>query len=136
AKFQEAYDTDPEAVENLFTAFQGSTTTTEEIEPGVTVVVSQQTYTQLGFGDLFDQLMDQLTNSIDGTMALADDAIQDQIDLTEDRIDDYDERLEAKRARMEREFAAMEAALAQLQSQSNALLSLVNNLSLTQSSLF
>ena len=135
AKFQEAYDTDPEAVENLFTAFQGSTTTTEEIEPGVTVEISQQSYTKLGFGDLFDQLMDKLTNSIDGTMALADDAIQSQIDLTEDRIEDYDERLEAKRSRMEREFAAMEAALAQLQSQSNALLSLVNNLSLTQGAL-
>ncbi|MHC4304522.1 MAG: flagellar filament capping protein FliD [Planctomycetota bacterium] len=133
AKFQEAYDADPEAVENLFTAFQGSTTTTEEIAPGVTVQVNEQSYTQLGFGDLFDQLMDGLTNSIDGTMTLADDAIQDQIELTEDRIEDYDERLEAKRARLEREFAAMEAALAQLQSQSNALLSLVNNLSLTQS---
>jgi flagellar hook-associated protein 2 len=132
AKFQEAYDTDPEAVENLFTAFKGSTTTTEEIAPGVTVKVSQQSYTKLGFGDLFDQLMDGLTNSTNGTMTLADDVIQDQIDLAEDRIEDYDERLEAKRARMQREFAAMEAALAQLQSQSNSLLSLASNLSLTQ----
>ncbi|MHC4990284.1 MAG: flagellar filament capping protein FliD [Planctomycetota bacterium] len=135
AKFQEAYDANPEAVENLFTAFQGSTTTTQELAEGVTVQVNEQSYTQLGFGDLFDQLMDGLTNSIDGTMTLADEAIQDQIDLTEDRIDDYDERLDAKRARLEREFAAMEAALAQLQSQSNSLLSLVNNLSLTQSTL-
>jgi flagellar hook-associated protein 2 len=133
AKFQEAYDTDAEAVENLFTAFKGSTTTTEEIAPGVTVKVNQQSYTRLGFGDLFDQLMDGLTNSTNGTMTLADDVIQDQIDLAEDRIEVYDERLEAKRARMQREFAAMEAALAQLQSQSNSLLSLVNNLSLTQS---
>ena len=78
------------------------------IEPGVTVKVSQQSYTQLGFGDLFDQLMDGLTNSTNGTMTLADDVIQDQIDLAEDRIEDYDERLEAKRARMQREFAAME----------------------------
>ncbi|MHC4128201.1 MAG: flagellar filament capping protein FliD [Planctomycetota bacterium] len=134
-KFQEAYDTDAEAVENLFTAFQGTTATTKEIEgaPGVTIEVNEQTYTKLGFGDLFDQLLTGLTDSLDGTVSLADDALQDQIDLTEARIEDYDERLEAKRARMEREFAAMEAALAQLQSQSNALLSLVNNLTLTQS---
>jgi flagellar hook-associated protein 2 len=132
-KFQEAYDSDPEAVENLFTAFQGSTTTTKEIAPGVTVDSNEQTYSQLGVGDLFDQLLDGLTDSIDGTMTLADEAIQDQINLTQGRIEDFDERLAAKRLRLEREFTAMETALAQLQSQNNALLSLVNNLSLTQS---
>ncbi|MHC4218735.1 MAG: flagellar filament capping protein FliD, partial [Planctomycetota bacterium] len=135
-KFEEAYDTDPEAVENLFTAFQGTTSTTETIGEGITIEVNEQSYSQLGFGDLFDQLMDGLTNSIDGTMTLADEALQSQIDLTEDRIEDYDDRLDAKRSRMEREFAAMEAALARLQSQSNALLSLTSNLSLTQSALF
>jgi flagellar hook-associated protein 2 len=133
AKFQEAYETDPEAVEDLFTAFQGSTTTTQEIAEGVTVEVNEQTYTRLGFGDLFDQLLDGLTNSIDGTVTLADESLQDQIDLTQSRIEAFDERLEAKRLRLQNEFAAMESALAQLQSQSNALSSLVSNLSLTQS---
>jgi flagellar hook-associated protein 2 len=135
-KFREAYEADPEAVENLFTAFEGSTTTTEEIAPGVTIETNEQTYTSLGFADLFDQLLEGLTNSIDGTMTVADEAIQDQIELTRDRIEDFDDRLEAKRERLEREFTAMEAALAQLQSQNNSLLSLVSNLSLTQSLLF
>ena len=132
-KFREAYENDPQAVENLFAAFKGSTTTTKEIAPGVTVNVTEQTFTVLGFGDLFDQLLDGLTNSIDGTMTLADQVFQDQIDLTKSRIDAFDVRLDARRARLERQFLAMETALAQLQGMNNALLSLSGNLALTQS---
>ncbi|MCZ6734196.1 MAG: flagellar filament capping protein FliD [Planctomycetota bacterium] len=132
-KFREAYENDPQAVENLFAAFKGSTTTTKEIAPGVTVNVTEQTFTVLGFGDLFDQLLDGLTNSIDGTMTLADQVFQDQIDLTKSRIDAFDVRLDARRARLVRQFVAMETALAQLQGMNNALLSLSGNLALTQS---
>ncbi|MFB3139224.1 MAG: flagellar filament capping protein FliD [Phycisphaerales bacterium] len=132
-KFREAYENDPQAVENLFAAFKGTTTTTKEIAPGVTVNVTEQTFTVLGFGDLFDQLLDGLTNSIDGTMTLADQVFQDQIDLTKSRIDAFDVRLDARRARLERQFLAMETALAQLQGMNNALLSLSGNLALAQS---
>ncbi|MCZ6493328.1 MAG: flagellar filament capping protein FliD [Planctomycetota bacterium] len=132
-KFREAYENDPQAVENLFAAFKGSTTTTKEIAPGVTVNVTEQTFTVLGFGDLFDQLLDGLTNSIDGTMTLADQVFQDQIDLTKSRIDAFNVRLDARRARLERQFVAMETALAQLQGMNNALLSLSGNLALAQS---
>lgn len=132
-KFREAYENDPQAVENLFAAFKGTTTTTKEIAPGVTVNVTEQTFTVLGFGDLFDQLLDGLTNSIDGTMTLADQVFQDQIDLTKSRIDAFDVRLEARRARLERQFVAMETALAQLHGMNNALLSLSGNLALAQS---
>ncbi|MHC4414242.1 MAG: flagellar filament capping protein FliD [Planctomycetota bacterium] len=131
-KFRDAYESDPEAVENLFTAFQGTTVTTEEIAPGVTVTVNEQTYTELGFGDLFDQLLEGLTNSIDGTVTLADQGLQDQIDLTQDRIDDFDERLAARREQLRREFTAMETALAQLQVQNSALAALAGNLALAQ----
>lgn len=132
-KFREAYENDPQAVENLFAAFKGTTTTTKEIAPGVTVNVTEQTFTVLGFGDLFDQLLDGLTNSIDGTMTLADQVFQDQIDLTKSRIDAFNVRLDARRARLERQFVAMETALAQLQGMNNALLSLSGNLALAQS---
>ena len=132
-KFATAYNTDPEAVENLFTAFKGSTTTTKEVEPGVTVNVSEQKFSELGFADLFDQFLDGLTDSISGTVTLADQVFQDQIDLTRDRIDDFDDRLDARRERLEREFAGMEAALARLQGQSNALFALTGNLNLAQS---
>ncbi|MCH7825573.1 MAG: flagellar filament capping protein FliD [Acidobacteria bacterium] len=104
-----------------------------EIAPGVTVNVTEQTFTVLGFGDLFDQLLDGLTNSIDGTMTLADQVFQDQIDLTKSRIDAFDVRLGVRRARLERQFVAMETALAQLQGMNNALLSLSGNLALAQS---
>ncbi len=132
-KFLEAYETDPIAVENLFAAFEATAITSEEIEPNITVSVNKTTYTKLGFGDLFDQLLERLTNSIDGTVTLADKVFEDQIELTEKRIEQFDERLAAKQVRLERQFAAMERALALLQGQSNALLSLNGNLNLAQS---
>jgi flagellar hook-associated protein 2 len=132
-KFQTAYGNDPEAVENLFTAFQGTSNATEEIVEGVTVTTTGQTYSVLGFGDLFDQLLDGITNSIDGSVTLADEALQGQIDLTNSRIEAFDERLAARRARLEQQFAAMESALARLTSQQNAILSLAGNLALSQS---
>jgi len=134
-KFQEALDEDFDAVVDLFTAFKGATTTTEQIAEGVTITKTSQTFSELGFGDLFDQLLDGLTNSIDGTITLADESLQTKIDLTTDRIEAFDERLERKRERMERDFTAMEIALAQLQFQQGALFSLINNLAISQSSL-
>ena len=132
-KFLEAYETDPNAVENLFAAFEATTVTKETIAEGVTIDPNKQVFTKLGFGELFDQLLERLTNSIDGTVTLADKVFEDQIELTEKRIERFDERLDAKRLRLERQFAAMERALALLQGQSNALLSLNGNLILAQS---
>ena len=132
-KFLEAYETDPIAVENLFAAFEATTVTEETISEGVTINPNKQVYTKLGFGELFDQLLERLTNSIDGTVTLADKVFEDQIELTEKRIERFDERLDAKRLRLERQFMAMERALALLQGQSNALLSLNGNLILAQS---
>ena len=131
-KFQEALQEDFDAVVELFTAFKGATTTTEQIEPGVTITKTTQTFSELGFGDLFDQLLDGLTNSIDGTVKLADESLQRQIDLTTDRIEAFDDRLDRKRQRMERDFTAMEIALARLQFQQGALFSLINNLAISQ----
>lgn len=133
SKFLDAYEDDPEAVENLFAAFKGKTVTTKEIAPGVTADVNEQTYSTLGFGDLFDQLLDGLTNSVNGAVTTAGDAFQDQINSTKRRIEDFDDRLDAKRTRLEHQFAAMETALASLQEQSGALLSLSNSLALSQS---
>jgi len=134
-RFQEALDEDYDAVVNLFTAFESSTTTTRQIEEGVTITVNDQTFAELGFADLFDQLLDGLTNSIDGTVTIADQSFQSQIDLTNSRIENFDERLDAKRLVLERQFTAMEVALAGLQAQQNGLLSLINNLALSQASL-
>ena len=133
-KFSEALANDPDAVENLFAAFEGSSgATTEEIAPGITIPTdSAGEFTALGFGDLFDQLMDDFTNSIDGVFTLADKNFQAQIDRTNDRIEDFEKRLEAKRARLEAQFLAMERSLALLQGQGNALASIAGNISLAQ----
>lgn len=136
AKFSEALANDPEAVENLFAAFEGSTgSTTEEIAPGVTIPSdSTGDFTALGFGDLFNQLMETFTNSIDGAVTLAEKNFQNQIERTQDRIKDFDKRLEAKRARLESQFLAMERALALMQGQGNALASMSGSIALAKQS--
>jgi flagellar hook-associated protein 2 len=131
-KFAAAYENDPQGVENLFASFEASSGTTEEIAPGVTVTHDQQNVTTRGFGDIFDNLMEGLTNSVDGTVTLADKNFQTQIDDLNDRISTLDERLAAKRARLEAQFAAMESALAQLQTQSTSLGSLASNIAIAR----
>ncbi len=131
--FRAALEDDPTAVENLFAAFKATTETEEEIAPGVTVTTDTQTFSKLGIGDVFDTLLDDLTNTIDGTMTLADNALGDQIKLFNDRIERFDEQLDVKRARLQAEFSAMELALARLQNQGNALASIASNVSLASS---
>jgi flagellar hook-associated protein 2 len=134
AKFDAAYASDPESVENLFATFEATPAGTEEVLPGITIQQSEQNVTARGFGDLFDDLLDTLTNSIDGWVTLADRSFNDQIKLANKRIGEMDVRLEAKRKRLEAEFAAMETALARLQAQGNALNSLAANVFLAQTS--
>lgn len=131
-KFRDAYDTDAAAVEELFTAFEiKATSSTTQVE-GVTIAESstRTTYTRLGFGDMFDQLMKKLTNSVDGVTTIADRSFQDQIDGLQDRLDRFDARLASKRTRFEAQFAAMETALAKLQSQQSSLYSIGANISI------
>lgn len=120
-KFREAYESDPESVEALFAAYEEAETGDTQVVDGVTVANDDQEFTSLGFGNLFDQLLENLTDSIDGVMTRADEAVTDQIDLLNDRIARFDERLEARRLQLQREFTAMEVAISQLQSQATAL---------------
>ena len=131
-RFRDALTSDPAAVEALFASFQSTTTTTEEIEPGVTVSTTDKTFTKLGFGDLFDQLLDSLTNSTNGVVTLTDRNLQTRMDLGQDRLRAFDERLERRREQLQRQFAAMEATLARLQGQGSALQSLTANIALAQ----
>ena len=77
-----------------------------------------------GIGARFDQLLATLTDTVDGTIQLRLDAMDQQINLGNRRIEQLDDQLDAKRARLEAQFLAMELAIAQIQGQSNALLSL------------
>jgi len=128
-KFREALESDFDAVVDLFTAFdkevqQGGG---EELPEGVEVDQTTDVFNALGVAEQFVQLLDDLTNSVDGTLKRADESFERRIELTKDRIEAFDLRLEAKRERLRREFAAMESALARLQGQQNALGSLASN---------
>jgi len=130
AKFNAAYEADPAAVEELFTAFEITSSGSTTVVEGVTVenTNASPTYSQLGFGDLFDQLLKKLTNSVDGVVTLADRSFQEQIDGLQDRLERFDTRLESRRLRLEAQFAAMESALAKLQSQQSSIGSLALNI--------
>jgi flagellar hook-associated protein 2 len=132
-RFDEAYAADPEAVENLFAAFEAETAASEEIAPGVTVVATGQTALSRGFGEIFGDLAERLTNSIDGTITLASRGYDDRIEVLNDRIEEFDIRLANKRERLQNQFTALELALARLQEQSGALQLLAGSAALSQS---
>ena len=132
-RFKEAYENDSKAVENLFAAYESTGSATQTISPGITISESTTTYSSRGFGDLFDDAIDKLTNSVDGTVTYADKRFQELIDAANLRIDRIDERLETKRERLQRQFVAMETALARLQGQQGALGMINQNLLTAQS---
>ncbi|TVQ52288.1 MAG: hypothetical protein EA377_10610 [Phycisphaerales bacterium] len=129
-QFLEAYESNPAAVENLFTAFETQTTTSEEIAPGITVQGGTTTKTVLGVAERLDQLLEGLTDNFEGTFKLAEESFNNQIKVAEQRLEAMQSRLDRRRIQLERQFAAMETTLAQLQGQGNALASLSSNVQL------
>ncbi|MCA9286086.1 MAG: flagellar filament capping protein FliD [Phycisphaerales bacterium] len=124
AKFLKAYEDAPDAVEALFAAYEKETVTNEEVAPGITISKFDETFSTVGFGDLFAQLVEGFTDPEKGAVTKADEGFQKVIDASNDRLEQIDERLLAKRARLEAQFVAMERALSQLQGQQGALASL------------
>ena len=106
SKFREAYDSNIEAVEQLFTT------------------------TEVGLGAFLEDTFDDLTRSEDGLISRADNLLADREKLLQDRIGALETLLERKQARLKRQFAALEKSLSLLQDQQSALASL----SLTASS--
>lgn len=129
-RFLQAWENDPEAVENLFASFESRPKQAEEILPGVTVPASGNDVIVRGLGDIFDNLLENLTNNTNGTITIAGNNFSSQIKLSQDRIAALDQRLGRRRAQLERQFTAMEVALAQLQAQSNTLGALAGNVEL------
>jgi flagellar hook-associated protein 2 len=130
--FEQAYENDPKAVENLFAAFETQPIPPEEIGEGITVGGGGQQTIVRGLGQIFDDLLSGLTDPFDGTMKRVEENFNSQIELVNGRIEAFDLRMEARRRQLERQFAAMEQALAQLQNQSGALGSLQSNLIMAQ----
>ena len=121
AKFREAYERDPNAVKELFAGFEIQASTNSSPVDGVTIIEQSKTiYKKLGFGDTFDQLLNRLTNTVDGATTVADRNFQKRIEQLNQRIRSIDDRIAAKRTRYERQFIAMETAIARVQSQQGA----------------
>lgn len=120
-RFREAYAQDPEGVEALFAAYETSSGTTTEIADGVTIPTTNLEFSALGKANQFDELLDDLTNSIDGLLTRADESFDDRIRLLQSRAEDLDARLEARREVLTRQFTQLELTISQLQNQGAAL---------------
>ncbi|MCA9292566.1 MAG: flagellar filament capping protein FliD [Phycisphaerales bacterium] len=122
--FRAAMENNFDNVADLLGAFELAPREPIELAPGVTIQPTEDTYVTLGVGEQFKNLVDQLTNSIDGLITRKDRALQDQIDLQNSRIESIDAQLARKQARYEAQFAAMEQTLALLTQQQSAIGSL------------
>ncbi len=78
----------------------------------------------LGKGYLFDQAVENMTDSIDGLFKISNDALNKKIEYADQRIDRYEMSIESYRLTMERKFTAMELMVSQLQAQGSYLSSL------------
>ncbi|MFG0330538.1 MAG: flagellar filament capping protein FliD [Phycisphaerales bacterium] len=123
-KLRDAISEDLEAVENLFAAKELADDQTIDLGGGVKVDSDDPIYDSLGVAEQLRILMEDLTNSVDGTLTLVNKNYDSQIDLQQKRIEAIDVQLERKREILELQFAAMETALASLQSQQAALASI------------
>jgi flagellar hook-associated protein 2 len=131
--FQQAYENDPKAVENLLAAYETQPVPPEEIGDGITAGGGGTIATVRGLGQIFDDLLAGLTDNFEGTLKRVDEGFNSQIKLVNSRIEAFDQRMVARRRQLERQFTAMEQSLSQLQGQSGALMSLQNNLQLAGS---
>lgn len=74
-----------------------------------------------GFSAVADELLDSLTDTVDGSFALEANSLQTSIDLLGDRISLMEELLIGEQDRLIREFAFLENTLGDLQFQQQAL---------------
>lgn len=114
-----AINTDPAAVEALFTAHTAAPASTDVNAP-----VTKTTYSQLGVPGILEELSKKYVDSVDGVLTSKNKSLDNQISVSNKRIAALDDRLAQKRARLEAQFAAMEKAISQLQSQQGALSSI------------
>ncbi|RJP31100.1 MAG: hypothetical protein C4547_15745 [Phycisphaerales bacterium] len=95
--FRDAYEENPELVEQLFTA------------------------DDTGFGDVMVETLDGLTGDVDGVITRKNELLDGQRDILSDRIAQLNVLIDKKRLRLERQFQGLETALANLQRQQTAL---------------
>ncbi len=82
-----------------------------------------------GLASRMNETLDNITKSIDGSIARRTSSLNKQIDAITRQIDDYDARLETRREDLYNQFLAMEDALSQYQSEGTYLTAQLNSLS-------
>lgn len=120
-RFRESLDRDPAGVEDLFAGFQLKSKDPIQISPNAFVRPTEDEFEKLGVAEQIENLVENLTNSIDGLLTNKTRNIDDQISFQNDRIENFDAQLARKRAKLENDFVQMELALAELQEQQASL---------------
>lgn len=111
-QFRQRFAEDPDAVEQLFTL----TSSAEAQE-----AAADETENGLGLGHVIDDVLEEITRSVDGLLAIKDDNLEGQEELLNNRASQLLARLESSRARLERQFVGLEQALGFLSGQQDAL---------------
>lgn len=123
-RLREALAEDPDAVANVFAARELADDQKIDLGNGITYDSPEPIFDSLGVVERLNELVKDMTNSIDGSLTLVNRNYDSMIRLQSKRIEAFDAKLEARRIQLERQFSAMEQALAALQSQQTALSSI------------
>jgi len=115
-KFREAYASDPDAVEALFT--QRELDDNDDNDPNT---IDEPTFSQLSVLGQLEEFADSYVTTIGGVLQNRTNAFASQIELQEDRIENIQASLERKRQVLQAQFLAMEQAIASFQSQGSSL---------------
>ncbi|MCC6907790.1 MAG: flagellar filament capping protein FliD [Phycisphaerales bacterium] len=118
---REALTSDPDAVANVFAARKLADDQSIDLGNGISYESSEPIFESLGVVERLNELVKDMTDSIDGTMTVVRKNYDTLIEIQKKRIEAFDVRLEARREQLTRQFAAMETALASLQQQQSAL---------------
>ena len=81
-----------------------------------------------GLATKMDEALENITKTIDGSIARRTTALENQIKYMDERIADFDSRLASRREDLYREFLTMESALSQYQAEGSYLQSQLQNL--------
>jgi len=89
-----------------------------------------------GLATKIDETLENITKSIDGSIARRTSALEKQIEYLSDQITDYEERLAIKRENLYAEFLAMESALSQYQAEGDYLTQQLANIQTNWKSIY
>lgn len=125
-KFRKALETDPKAVEELFTAYESESKTTKNLGNGITVEdpLAKPKFTKLGIIGKLEELANSYNNFVDGILTQRNKTLDNQIEVQNKRITSMDAAIERKRAKLQAQFLAMENTIGRMKGQQNALGSL------------